>query len=184
MDGNWEIHNFPAIKDGDLDWWAEIGDDPLGQFPGYPKHWALAMEGHLDLGGPSPQEINAGDLFAFGYWPNKPVGSDLTWDTIVDRNFVGLLHTPFYNATSTDRSLQYVIPYFDDQAGLRLNMPLYDEVADDTPIPTVLTYTDLAPQLFNLARNDNEAWVLRPRVSAGTAYLTRLRAIGALPANP
>jgi hypothetical protein len=63
-------------------------------------------------------------------------------------------------------------------------MPLYDEVADDRPIPTVLTYSDLAPQLFNIAKDDGEAWVLRSRVSADPGYLTYLRTIGALPATP
>jgi hypothetical protein len=184
MDGNWEIHNLPAIRDGDLDWWAQIGADPLHRFRGYPKHWALAMEGHLDLGPLGTREFAAGDLFAFGYWPGKSVNRDLTWKTIVNHNFVGLARAHFYNSSSTDISLQYVIPYRDDQAGFTVTMPLYDEVADDTPIPTVLTYSDLAPQLFNLAEDDGEAWVLRPRVSADPGYLTYLRTIGALPANP
>jgi hypothetical protein len=181
QDGNWEVHNFPAITDGDLDWWAEIGDDPLGGFRGYPKHWALAVEGHLDLG-PVVLELAAGDLFAFGYWPGKPVDSDLTWDTIINRNFVGLLRSPIYNAGNADASLQYVLPYRDDQAGFTITMPLYDEVADNTPIPTVLTYSDLTPQLFNVAAGDGEAWVLRPRVSADPGYLAFLRTVGALPA--
>jgi hypothetical protein len=184
-DGNWEVHNFPAIHEGDLDWWAaEIDRDPLRSFPGYPMHWALAMEGHLDLGPLGTLAFDAGDLFAFGYWPIKQTDMDFTWDTIVSRNFVGLLRSSVHNSASTDPTLQYVIPYFDDQSGLLLNMPLHDKVSDDTAIPTVLTYSDLAPQLFRLGKDDTEAWVVRPRVSADPAYLRHLRDIGALPAAP
>ena len=182
--GTWEIHDLPAIAKGDLDWWAQIDEDPLDGFPGYPEQWVLAVKGRLDLGPKRVVELTAGDLFVFGYWPDNPDDSALTWNTIVNRNFVGLLRSPVHNASSTDISLQYVILYQDDQAGFLITMPLYDEVADDRPIPTVLTYSDLAPQLFNIAKDDGEAWVLRPRVSADPGYLTYLRTIGALPATP
>jgi hypothetical protein len=188
--GNWEVHNFPAISGGDLDWWAaEVDRDPLDWFGGYPRHWALAVEGRLDLGALGPREFQVGDLFVFGYWPGEPASADLTWTdltrpTAIDRNFVGLVRSPFHNETSTDITLQYVIPYFDDQAGFVVAMPLYDKVPDDTAISTVLTYTDLAPQLFNLARDDTEAWVLRPRVSPDPVYVSYLRGIGALPMTP
>jgi hypothetical protein len=182
--GTWEIHDLPAIAKDDLDWWARIDEDPLDKFPGYPEQWALAVKGRLDLGPEGVLELTAGDLFVFGYWPDNPDDSALTWDTIVNHNFVGLLRKPVHNTNSTDPSLQYVIPYRDDQAGFLVTMPLYDEVTDDRPIPTVLTYSDLASQLFNIAKDDGEAWVLRPRVSADPGYLTFLRTIGALPATP
>lgn len=80
--GNWKVYNHPAIEDGDLDWWAQMDEDPLGGFADYPKHWALAAEGHLDLGPAGALPVAAGDLFVFGYWPGEPVDSDLNWDTV------------------------------------------------------------------------------------------------------
>jgi hypothetical protein len=177
--GTWQAYDFPAITGNDLDWWATL-DDPLEGFEGYPKHWALAVEGDLLL----PQAvlpIGPGDLFLFGYWPDHEVGDDLSWETVESFNFVGLYRSRVHNATSLDPKLKYVIPFFDDQSALRLYMPLYAPVDDNSPVPTVLTYDDLTPQLFNLADDDGEAWVLRPRVSADPGYLGHLRDIGALP---
>ncbi|MFG3019431.1 hypothetical protein ACGFZQ_12940 [Streptomyces sp. NPDC048254] len=177
--GTWQAHDFPAITGSDLDWWADL-DDPLDGFGGYPKHWALAVQGNL-LIGDKVVPLGAGGLFVFGYWPSDPVDDDLSWPTEQSRNFVGLFRSAVHNVASLDPKLKYVIPYFDDQSALLLQMPLYGKVDDSAPVPTVLTYDDLTPQLFNLATDDGEAWVLRPRVSADPAYLAHLRAIGALP---
>lgn len=175
--GTWEVYNLPAIEPQDLPAW-----DRQGGFRRYPAYWALTARGTV-RNGPVVLQFDESEFFAFGYWPTAP--GSIAWPEEFDKNFIALVWGLGRNPGATDERRQFGIPYVDDHAGRPVAMPLFTGGAPNArAAPTILTFADMLPQLFYLARNNEEAWVLRPRVSGDAAYLTRLRTIGALPNSP
>jgi hypothetical protein len=193
--GTWKAHNFPLIEATKLPWWDQLADFGAN----YPRQWALEIQGDLRVGGNTiPFEANTPiQLFVFDYWSEEPDDDeeqpDLRWPETGNsrfpengnKNFVAIASDPTLNPGGTDPKRHFGIPHLDDQMGMPVMMPLFLPGAVNVPPnPTILTYDDMQPQLFAFAKDDTEAWVLRPRVSDDAAYLTYLRTIGALPAAP
>lgn len=180
--GSWEVHNFPSFTASAL---PDL--DRQSGFQSYPRYWALTIQGTIQAF-EQPMTLTENRFFVFGYWPsriNPATPNELAWPAEISKNYVALIWGTGGNLGAADERRMFGIPYFDDRAGQPVSMPLFAPGPDaaGAPEPTVLTYADLLPALFNLAKNNDEAWVLRPHVSDDIAYMNHLRAIGAFPST-
>ncbi len=179
FEGTWEVYDFPAIEVQNLPAW-----DRQGGFRRYPAHWALAATGTVRPPGKTLQFAES-QFFVFDYRPNAK--TSITWPPAdFHTSFIGLVWGLGRNLGATDERWQFGIPYLDDHAALVRATPLFTVARTNVrPGPTILTFDDMLPQLFYLAKDDNtEAWAIRPRVSSEAAYLSYLRTIGAIPNTP
>ena len=195
FNGTWKAHNFLSIDAATLPWWDQLADFGAN----YPRNWALEIQGEILVDGNTTTFApnTARQLFIFDYWSEEPDDDeeqpDLRWPDTADspvpengsRNFVAIESDPTINSGGTDPKRHFGIPHLDDQMGVLVMMPLFLPGALNVPPnPTILTYDDMQPQLFAFAKDDTEAWVLRPRVSDDADYLNYLKTIGALPSTP
>lgn len=194
--GTWRIFDFARIDAEDLPFWDQLAD--FGER--YPEHWVLAAQGVIRTtvdGQVRQQQLPPNGFFVFGYWPDvfsaKDETASFAWlpepenldKNFIDGNFVAMREGWGSDNGATDLKRRFGIRYYDDQGGVWPAIPLFRPGPANAPAEqTILQYDDLLPQLFSFARDNNEAWVIRPRVSGEAAYLNRLRTIGALPNTP